>query len=109
DDTGKRKEVTYSDLIKSVNQIGNAFLKSGLKRGDKILIMVLRIVEDYEVYLAALKTGIIIVPTSDMLKTTDLQYRISHGEVSGIVSYYPFADQYNGIEQYDKHIIFSIR
>src|SRR5699024_10720488 len=65
DDTGKRKEVTYSDLIKSVNQIGNAFLKSGLKRGDKILIMVPRIVEAYEVYLAALKTGIIIVPRSE--------------------------------------------
>src|SRR5690625_1867895 len=108
DGAGKRKEVTYSELMKSVNQIGNAFLSSGLKRGDKILIMVPRIVEAYEVYLAALKTGIIIVPTSDMLKTTDLQYRISHGEVSGIVSYYPFAEQYKGIEQYDELIKFSI-
>lgn len=108
DDQGKRREVTYSTLLENVNKIGNAFLSSGLKRGDKILIMVPRLIEAYEVYLAALKTGIIIVPTSEMLKTQDLQYRISHGEVSGIVSFYPFVNQYKGIKQYDDLIKFSI-
>lgn len=108
DDQGKRREVTYSTLLENVNKIGNAFLSSGLKRGDKILIMVPRLIEAYEVYLAALKTGIIIVPTSEMLKTHDLQYRISHGEVSGIVSFYPFVNQYKGIKQYDDLIKFSI-
>src|SRR5690625_4317804 len=108
DDKGKRKEITYTNLIEDVNRIGNAFLDSGLKRGDKILVMIPRLIEAYEVYLAALKTGIIIVPTSEMLKTKDLQYRITHAEVSGIVSYYPFVDQYDGIQQYDDLIKFSV-
>src|SRR5690625_5188251 len=108
DDKGKRKEITYTNLMEDVNQIGSAFLNSGLKRGDKILIMIPRLIEAYEVYLAALKTGIIIVPTSEMLKTKDLQYRITHGEVSGIVSYYPFVDQYDEIQQYDDLIKFSV-
>lgn len=105
---GKTKEVTYTELMKNVNRIGNVFLNAGLKKGDKILIMIPRLIDAYEVYLAALKTGIIIVPTSEMLKTKDLQYRISHGEVSGIVSYYPFVDQYLEIEQYDELIKFSV-
>ena len=35
-----------------------------------------------------------------MLKTKDLQYRVSHGEVSGIVSYFSFTDQYKEIKEY---------
>src|SRR5690625_1491122 len=93
DETGKKKEITYDLLIKNANQIGNALLASGLTKGDKLLIMIPRLIEAYEVYLAALKTGIIIIPSSEMLTTEDLQYRVSHGEVSGVVSYYPFVDR----------------
>src|SRR5699024_2706072 len=74
----------------------------GLKRGDKILVMVPRLIETYEVYLAALKTGMVVIPSSEMLKTKDLQYRVSHGEVKAVVSYYPFVDQFTGLNEYDE-------
>ncbi|MFD1040088.1 acyl-CoA synthetase MbcS [Virgibacillus byunsanensis] len=102
DDTGLKKEITYTQLMQNVNKIGNAFLSNGLKKGDKILIMIPRLIEAYEVYLAALKTGIIIIPSSEMLKTKDLQYRVSHGEVKGVVSYFPYVDQYKDIKEYDE-------
>ncbi|WP_164670024.1 acyl-CoA synthetase MbcS [Virgibacillus doumboii] len=108
DDSGQSKEITYEQLMKNVNKIGNVFLGHGLKKGDKILIMIPRLIEAYETYLAALKTGIIIIPSSEMLKTKDLQYRISHGEVSGVVSYYPFVDQYSDIKEYDQLKLFSV-
>src|SRR5699024_11570115 len=79
----------------------NAFVGGGLQKGDKILVMIPRLIEAYEVYLAALKTGIIIIPSSEMLKTKDLQYRVTHGEVSGVVSYFPFVEQYKEIKQYE--------
>src|SRR5699024_617441 len=90
DETGVRKEITYDLLMKNVNKIANIFTEKGLKKCDKLLIMIPRIVEAYEVYLAALKSGIIIIPSSEMLTTEDLQYRVTHGEVNGIVSYHPF-------------------
>ncbi|WP_121640405.1 acyl-CoA synthetase MbcS [Virgibacillus sp. Bac330] len=99
---GETDQLTYKELVKQANQIGNVFLKAGLKKGDKILIMVNRSFEAYEVYLAALKTGIIIIPSSEMLKTKDLQYRVSHGEVSGVVSLHRFANQFEGIREYDQ-------
>ncbi len=105
---GETYQLTYNELLKRANQIGNAFLRAGLKKGDKMLIMVPRSFKAYEVYLAALKTGIIIIPSSEMLKTKDLQYRISHGEVNGVVSYYSFANQFNGIDQYNHLYKFSI-
>ena len=52
---GETKEITYEALMKNANKIGNVFLKKGLKKGDVILIIIPRLVEAYEVYLAALK------------------------------------------------------
>src|SRR5690625_898593 len=108
DETGFNKEITYDQLIKNVNKTGNAFLEKGLQKGDKLLVMVPRIVEAYEVYLAALKTGIIIIPSSEMLTTEDLQYRVAHGEVDGVVSYYPYTHVYERIKEYDNLKKFSI-
>ena len=33
DDKGNRREVTYAELMKGANKIGNAFIKSGLQKG----------------------------------------------------------------------------
>src|SRR5699024_4457097 len=105
---GGSKEITYEQLMKNVNKIGNAFKEKGLKKGDKVLIMIPRLIEAYETYLAALKSGIIVIPGSEMLKTKDLQYRISHGEVSAIVSYHPYVDQFTGVKEFDQLTLFSV-
>lgn len=83
-------------------------MKNGLRRGDKVLVMIPRLIKAYEVYLAAMKTGVIVIPSSEMLKTKDLQYRVSHSEARGVISYYPFVDQYNGLEEYDELVKFSV-
>ncbi|HLR07668.1 MAG TPA: acyl--CoA ligase [Bacillota bacterium] len=101
-ETGDMRKITYRNLLNNANKIGNAFIEQGLKRGDKILVMVPRLIETYEVYLAALKTGMVVIPSSEMLKTKDLQYRVSHGEVKAVVSYYPFVDQFTGLNEYDE-------
>lgn len=108
DEEGRKREITYGQLKKNVNKIGNVFLESGLKKGDKLLVMIPRRIEAYEVYLAALKAGIIVVPSSEMLKTNDLQYRISHGEVNGVVSYHSFTEQYKDLDEYGSLIKFAV-
>ncbi|GLR64929.1 acyl-CoA synthetase MbcS [Marinospirillum insulare] len=102
DQEGLVSELTYKELIQNTNRIGNVLLESGLKKGDKVLVMIPRIFEAYEVYLAALKTGIIIIPSSEMLTKKDLQYRVTHGGAKGVISYYPFADAYSGLDEYDQ-------
>src|SRR5699024_12773653 len=81
DQRGKEEDTTYTQLINNANKIGHMFLKYGLKKGDKLLVMLPRAIKTYEVYLAALKLGIIIVPSDEMFRTKDWQYRITHGEI----------------------------
>ncbi|MDA6963081.1 AMP-binding protein, partial [Escherichia coli] len=87
-----------SELILNANRIGNVFLENGLNKGDVILIIVPRLIEAYQVYVASLKAGIVVIPSSEMLRSKDLQYRINHGDVKGIVSYYPYVDQFEDIK-----------
>ncbi|MGE6259358.1 acyl-CoA synthetase MbcS [Heyndrickxia sporothermodurans] len=98
-DRGETKEITYAELITRVNQIGNTLLEHGLQKGDTVLIIVPRVIEAYQVYLAALKAGMVVIPCSEMLKSKDLQYRMVHGDVKGVISYFPYVEQINQVEE----------
>ncbi|RFB17815.1 acyl--CoA ligase [Bacillus sp. HNG] len=101
DEQGNKKEITYVDLFKNVNQIGNTLMNKGLKKGDKVLVIIPRLVEAYMVYLGALKAGLVVIPSSEMLRTKDLQYRLIHGDVKAIISHHPYCDQFLSIENID--------
>ncbi len=90
---GETKEITYVELMKKANKIGHVLTQSGLKQGDTILVMIPRIIEAYAVYIAALKVGMVVIPSSEMLMAGDLEYRLEHGDVAAIITYYPFAEQ----------------
>src|SRR5699024_6037364 len=108
DEQATRKEATYATLMDNVNKIGNILLANGLKTADTILVSAPRIVEAYEAYLSGLRTCIIIVRSSSMLTTEELQYRITHGEIQGVVAYGDFVDAVKGIQEYENMIKFSI-
>lgn len=107
-ETGEKKEITYAALMKAANKIGNVFSEQGLKKGDTILVIIPRLIEAYQVYIAALKIGLVVIPSSEMLRTKDLQYRITHGDVKGIVSYYPYIGEISEINEYDQLLKFSV-
>lgn len=101
DNAGGTTEVTYDELIRSANRIGNLFKQHGLRKGDTLLIKMERSIETYEVYIAALKLGVALIPASEMLRTKDLQYRITHGEVDAVLSIASGADEFEGVKEYD--------
>lgn len=107
-EAGDKQVITYQNLMQDVNKIGNVFLESGLQKGDVMLVIVPRLIEAYKVYLAALKAGIAVIPSSEMLREKDLQYRINHGDVKAIVSYYPYACQFNDIPEAEELTKFVI-
>ncbi|MEH7885999.1 acyl--CoA ligase [Bacillus sp. JJ1609] len=96
---GDTKEITYSELLKNANRIGNVFSKFGLKQGDVVLVVVPRLIEAYQTYIAALKMGLVVIPSSEMLRTKDYQYRITHGDVKAVVSFAPYTKEFSGIEE----------
>jgi acetyl-CoA synthetase len=98
---GDKKEATYLQLIERANQIGNALIQKGLQKGDAVLVIAPRLIEAYEIYLAALKSGIIIIPGSEMLRKKDIEYRLKHGEAKAVICYHEFTSQFADIDTFN--------
>ncbi|MFJ7730973.1 acyl-CoA synthetase MbcS [Lysinibacillus sp. NPDC097231] len=92
------QHITYASLLEKANQAAHVFTSQGLTKGDVILVMVPRSVEAYIVYIAALKAGLTIIPSSEMLRTKDIEYRIKHADAKGVVAFEPYIEQFDNVE-----------
>ncbi|WP_017756121.1 acyl-CoA synthetase MbcS [Calidifontibacillus oryziterrae] len=101
DEQGNKDEITYANLMKRVNRIGNALLKAGLTKGDKAIIMVPRLIDAYAIYLGCLKAGIAVSPGSEMLREKDIRYRLTHGGMKAVISIDSLVDEFNHINDID--------
>lgn len=107
-DKGEVKTSTYNQLMKRSNKIANFFGRKGLQKGDVVLIMVPRLIEAYEVYIAALKAGLVVIPSSEMLRAKDIEYRLVHSEAKAIIAYEPFLDQFEGVSHLEEKLLLVI-
>ncbi|MGP4078299.1 acyl-CoA synthetase MbcS [Pseudalkalibacillus sp. R45] len=95
---GAVDEITYKELFNQANDLAKALLTLGLNKGDRVLVMMPRLIDTYKVYLAILKAGLVVIPCSEMLRPKDLSYRINHGEVKAVLAYEPLTSLIDDIE-----------
>lgn len=99
---GEKDQISYKELMEKANRIGSALLEGGLKQGEKVLIMIPRVIGAYAVYLGALKAGLTVIPSSEMLRTKDIEYRVTHGEVEGVICFGQFTEPFEGVASFSR-------
>ncbi|MFJ7934845.1 acyl-CoA synthetase MbcS [Sporosarcina sp. NPDC096371] len=105
---GVKKEITYDELMASANKAANVFKDNGLQKGDIVLVMVPRMIEAYEVYIGALKAGLAVIPSSEMLRSSDIEYRLAHSEAKAIVAFEAFTDQLSEVDNMEDVQLFVV-
>lgn len=95
---GEKIEITYDKLMEQANRAANVFIDNGLKKGDVVLVMVPRLIEAYVTYIGALKAGLAVIPSSEMLRPSDIDYRLLHSGAKAIVSYDAFSAQFTEVQ-----------
>ncbi len=100
EDGGADASYTYAGLSERSDQLASWLRDLGVRRGDRILLMLGNQVELWETLLAAIKLGAVTIPASTLLGTADLADRIDRGHVAHIVTaaehtgrFGPLADQ----------------
>ncbi len=76
---------TFGDLKRESNRAANYFASLGIKRGDKVMLVMRR---NYQFWIALLglhKIGAVAVPASNLLKAHDYEYRFSAAGISAII------------------------
>ncbi|GHU58770.1 acetyl-CoA synthetase [Clostridia bacterium] len=82
---GNEKTFTFSDLSRKSNQAANLFLSHGIKKGDRILLVMRRNYQFWYVLLALHKIGAIAIPSSHLLTEHDYVYRLEEADIKGAV------------------------
>lgn len=93
-----QERYTYEELLQKANQAANAFYAQGLKKGDVILIMLPRCLEAYVSYIGALKAGLVIIPSSELLRAKDIDYRLNHSAAKAIIVMEQFVKEFEQVE-----------
>lgn len=107
-ENGESEEITYIELIERANQIANVFKHNGLAKGDVILVMVPRSLEAYITYIGALKAGLAIIPSSELLRAKDIDYRIVHAEAKAIVANEQYIYEFDEVNHLEGLSLFVI-
>ena len=70
--------------------------------------MVPRMIEAYVTYIGALKAGLVVIPSSEMLRASDIEYRLVHSDAKAIVAYEAFTDQFSEVENMEDVQLFVV-
>jgi acetyl-CoA synthetase len=85
-DDGSTVSRTYSALSNTSNRIANFLRSLGLRRGEAMLLMLNNVAELWEVMLAAMKVGIIVIPATPLISGAELADRLKRGKVRVVVT-----------------------
>lgn len=82
---GSDERCSFAQLAARSNQVANFLKGLGVQRGDRILLMLGNVVPLWEVMLAAIKLGAVIIPATTLLARDDLLDRFDRGHVRHVV------------------------
>ena len=78
--------LSFAELSARSSRLANFLRRHGVARGDRILLMLSNILPLWEVMLAAMKLGAVVIPATTLLGAADLQDRVSRGGVRHVVA-----------------------
>lgn len=76
---------TFRDMKALSSQAANYFTALGIKKGDKVMLVLKRRREFWPAILGLHKIGAVAVPATHQLKVHDFEYRFTNGEIKAIV------------------------
>lgn len=94
---GSESRLTFEELRARSNQVANWMRKIGVRRGDRILVMLPNIVPIWEVTLAAIKLGAVVSPATTLLTQDDLQDRIDRGNMRHVIADIAAIEKFRGV------------
>jgi long-chain acyl-CoA synthetase len=93
----KNKRLTYKELDLRANKIANGITTMGLKKGDKIGILLYNCNEFVEIYYGMAKAGIISVPINFRLAGPEIEYILKNSDSKALIMGDDFIDRINPI------------
>ncbi len=89
---------TFAELSERSNRVANGLRSLGVKRGERILLMLGNVVPLWEMMLAAMKLGAVVIPATTLLTPNDLKDRFERGRVRHLIANAADAPKFAGLD-----------
>ena len=80
-----REEMTWLEFDKKSNRFANLLLSRGIKKGDKVAILLMNCMEWLPIYFGILKTGALAVPLNFRYSSDEIDYCLDLAEADVLV------------------------
>jgi acetyl-CoA synthetase len=97
DDTGADQSVSFAAMAQRSQQVAAFLAAHGLRRGDRILLMLPNCVPLWETMLAAIRMGAVMIPATTLLGREDLRDRLERGRVAAVITDAGLTERFSGL------------
>ncbi|HWR38450.1 MAG TPA: AMP-binding protein [Patescibacteria group bacterium] len=80
-----RREMTWREFDERANRFANLLLRSGIKKGDKVAILLMNCLEWLPVYFGILRTGAVAVPLNFRYTAEEINYCLDLSEAVALI------------------------
>ncbi|WP_187367360.1 acyl-CoA synthetase [Haloferax sp. KTX1] len=87
------EELTYAELQRQVNRLGNGLVNIGVEPGDRVVVRFTNRPEAIVSCLAVQKIGAVALPSMKLLRAAELVHIINNAEASTVVVYDDLLDE----------------
>jgi len=95
---GTESKLTFAAMSERSDRVANFLRAKGVKRGDRVLVMLPNVVPLWEVTLAVMKLGAVISPATTLLAHADLQDRVKRGEMRHVIADAQSAEKFASVQ-----------
>src|SRR5215467_14526942 len=97
DENGPEVKLSFREMSRRSNQVANFLREQGLRRGDRIVVQLPNHVAMWEIMLAAIKLGAVVIPAATLLTLADLRDRLERGKARHIVAHLTQIEKYSSL------------
>jgi acyl-CoA synthetase (AMP-forming)/AMP-acid ligase II len=93
----RRSEITWKQFDEGVNRFANVLIKKGIKKGDKVIHLMMNSIDWLIAYFGIVRTGAWAVPLNFRFTGSDIQYCCDVAEPVCVIFGEEFIDRITGI------------
>ncbi len=94
-----RKEITWEEFETEANRVANALIAKGIKKGDKVVHLMMNCIEWLPAYFGILRTGAWAVPLNFRFAADDIKHCTEIAEAKAFIFGVEFIDRVNDIKK----------
>ncbi|HEM60678.1 MAG TPA: long-chain fatty acid--CoA ligase [Chloroflexi bacterium] len=91
-------ELSFREYNEKGCRLANAWLDMGLKKGDRVSVLLYNVMEYMDIYLAAAKAGLVVVPINFRWVGPEIEYVVNDSESKAFILSEEFVEEVDSVK-----------